>query len=179
MINIYMRNLFKSFKTAKGFTLIELLVVIGILGVLAAALIATIDPFEQIKKAQDTNVKNSAVEFVNASIRYYTTHNTLPWADTSITGCSAAGTTRLDSQTGCLNALISDGELKTGFTTVTSILTSIYINGTTNGATACFQPVSKSQQRDANTKYAQSGALTTGCTSQAGGSSTSCYWCAQ
>ena len=47
---MYMRNyLSRLFKNSKGFTLIELLVVIGILGVLAAALIATIDPFEQIK----------------------------------------------------------------------------------------------------------------------------------
>ena len=33
----------------KGFTLIELLVVIGILGILATSLIATIDPFEQLR----------------------------------------------------------------------------------------------------------------------------------
>ena len=44
-----------------GFTLIELLVVIGILGILAAALVATIDPFEQLKKADDAKIKNIAV----------------------------------------------------------------------------------------------------------------------
>src|SRR3989338_7550663 len=144
----YMRKLLARFKGVKGFTLIELLVVIGILGVLAAALIATIDPFEQLKKAQDANVKNTAVEFVTANIRYYTTHNVLPWADTAVVGCSGGtNPTAMNiggaAATGCLNALISDGELKSGFTTVTSILTSIVVSGTTNGVTACYDPQSK------------------------------------
>jgi len=34
-----------------GFTLMELLIVIGVLGILAAGLLAAIDPFEQLKKA--------------------------------------------------------------------------------------------------------------------------------
>ena len=34
----------------KGFTLIELLIVIALLGSLAVGLLATIDPFEQLKK---------------------------------------------------------------------------------------------------------------------------------
>ncbi len=167
-----------------GFTLIELLVVIGILGVLAAALIATIDPFEQLKKAQDANVKNTTVEFVNASIRYYTTHNVLPWADTAVVGCSGgtnptAMTVGAAAATGCLTALISDGELKAGFTTVTSILNSILVSGTTNGVTSCFLPQSKSQQRDLNTKYNSAGTAIAGCISQTAGGVTTCYWCAQ
>ena len=32
-----------------GFTLMELLIVIGVLGILAAGLLAAIDPFEQLK----------------------------------------------------------------------------------------------------------------------------------
>jgi prepilin-type N-terminal cleavage/methylation domain-containing protein len=69
-LSIYMKKYLSTFKTQAGFTLIELLVVIGILGILAAALIATIDPFEQLKKANDSSVKNVAVEFVNSNIRY-------------------------------------------------------------------------------------------------------------
>ena len=49
MINLnHMRNYFVQ---NKGFTLIELLIVIALLGALAVGLLATIDPFEQLKKA--------------------------------------------------------------------------------------------------------------------------------
>lgn len=63
----------------KGFTLMELLIVIGVLGILAAGLLAAIDPFEQLKKARDTNNRSAAIEFLGASQRYYTTHGYLPW----------------------------------------------------------------------------------------------------
>ncbi len=171
-------NLFKSFKSSQsGFTLIELLVVIGILGVLAAALVATIDPFEQLKKAQDANVKNTAVEFVNANIRYYTTHNALPWAN-GVSNCSSTGSVGSSSNIGCVGALIDDGELKSGFTTVSTI-NSVIFTGTSNSVVACFQPQSKSQWRDPNTKYSSAGIATTGCISQTSAGVTTCYWCAQ
>lgn len=183
-----MKRYFETLKKNAGFTLIELLVVIGILGVLAAALIATIDPFEQLKKAQDTNSKNTAVEFVNASVRYYTTHNTLPWTDTAApaacqTDVTPNGYSLTTAQmTSCLDALVTDGELKQGFTTVTTVLSTILVAGDSVGATACFQPVSRSQQRDANTKYLlQGGAFVASntCISQPGGTVTTCYWCSQ
>jgi len=53
IINKRMKNYFKSLTNGKGFTLIELLVVIGILGVLAAALLVTIDPLEQFARGRD------------------------------------------------------------------------------------------------------------------------------
>lgn len=179
-----MRTYLSNLRKNVGFTLIELLVVIGILGVLAAALIATIDPFEQLKKAQDANVKNTTVEFVNSSIRYYTTHNALPWGDTSApAACQTSNTPSAQNLTGaqmtsCLNALVTDGELKTGFTTVTSLLGQILVTGTTNSVTACFQPQSKSQTRDSNTKYTNSGGAGVNCVAT-GGTATNCFWCAQ
>jgi len=185
IINTYMRNYLKSLKVNTGFTLIELLVVIGILGVLAAALIATIDPFEQLKKAQDANVKNTTVELVNASIRYYATHSVLPWSDvaagtTCDSGSLPVGASLTGSQmNACLTALINDGELKTQFTTV-NYLGSIYVTGQTTSVIACFLPVSKSQLKDANTKYTISGASVTNPTSNCAGygGATTCYWCA-
>ena len=140
-----------------GFTLIELLVVLGILGILATALVATIDPFEQLKKANDSNVKNAAVELVNASLRYYTTHNDMPWGTGGVTNCGTAGVISgavVNSGAGlaCVNGLITDGELKDEFTAATSITALIYITGDTtnpsNHSTACYMPQSKSQQRD-------------------------------
>jgi prepilin-type N-terminal cleavage/methylation domain-containing protein len=179
-LNIYMKKHLSVFKRQKGFTLIELLVVIGILGVLAAALIATIDPFEQLKKAQDSSVQNAAVEFVDANVRYYTGHNSMPWAyDTNcLGGSNNPSSTSLDSLMGCVQALVSEGELKAAFTTATNALTSVMVTGATNSVTACFAPQSKSMQRNSNTRYTQSGSLRTDCAGQTSGGATDCFWCA-
>lgn len=180
----------KTNKFTKGFTLIELLVVLGILGILATALVATIDPFEQLKKANDSNVKNAAVELVNADLRYFTTHNDMPWGTTN--GVSSCGTNGVIASAAitsggggaaCVNGLIADGELKDGFTTATTITGSIFVSGdvttTGNHAIACFMPQSKSQQRDLNTKYTKDGSTQANgyCVSQ-GGTHQDCYWCA-
>lgn len=193
-------------KNTSGFTLIELLVVIGILGILAAALVATIDPFEQLRKANDANTKNTAVEYVDANIRYYTTHNAMPWAvDTAAGGCSAqvggttgptatvslsavTGTIVSGVGTGCVADIIADGELKSAFTSATGVLSQILLVGSTNSVTACFAPQSKAQKNDINTKYTYSGGtfavngsangLSNGC-SDGSYSGATCYWCAQ
>ncbi len=177
----------------QGFTLIELLVVIGILGVLAAALIATIDPFEQLKKGNDSNVKNTAVEFANGNVRYYTTHTAFPWDDVASGGGGCNGAVAPDGSvalgTGstavgmlsCVQKLIDDNELKVGFINATAQLSRIYANFTsgTKTLTVCFQPESKSQQNDANTKYNSNGATnaTKNCTTTA--TDNGCFWCTQ
>ena len=169
-----------SRKPQSGFTLIELLVVIGILGVLAAALVATIDPFEQLKKANDANVKNTAVEFINANIRYYTTHNHMPWADNCLGGGATAPSANplYPQMTTCLQTLALDGEIKGAFTTVTSVLSSIIITGDDTSVTACFLPQSKAQRADANTKWNNTGSSTQAA-ANCGPTSTLCYWCSQ
>lgn len=166
----------KTKLSGAGFTLIELLVVIGILGVLAAALIATIDPFEQLKKSQDASTKNTVVEFIDANVRYYATHNAMPWYGSASGGvtqaCATSATNMSDtSALGCVNGLITDGELKTSFNQATNILKNISYFGfaTAPGVTSCFKPLSLSQQKDPNTRYDSSGA-----TVASGGT----YWCA-
>ena len=195
----------KQLSTIKqqGFTLIELLVVIGILGILAAALIATIDPFEQLKKADDAKIKNMTVEFQTALVRYYTTHGALPWNDpnnSANTNCDALGGTAggevdfaaplqlggtgamidcLQSTTGG-NSLISEGELKASFVSVPADLNKIYVNwaaGDAANATVCFSPTSKSQKSSAETKYDSGGTLLADrsiCPTAADGT---CFWC--
>ena len=172
-----MKKLIEKLKTllkgSSGFTLIELLVVIGILGVLAAALIATIDPFEQLKKSQDASTKNTLVEFVDANVRYYATHNIMPWVSGGVTNC-ATSSTSLAAASGlnCISGLIADGELKGSFSQATSILSNIRYFGDPSsnpGVTACFLPLSKSQKKDPNTIYNASGV-------SVGASGT--YWCA-
>jgi prepilin-type N-terminal cleavage/methylation domain-containing protein len=172
----------------RGFTLIELLIVIAILGVLAAALIATVDPFEQIKKARDTKVKELTVQFLEANVRYYSNHNGLAWQALVDGGanCYTGGTTltsiTLTALTACLQTLVADGELKQSFTSSTDLGSVMVTNpnpqtGNASDSIACFLPQSKSQQKDANTKFNQNGSTATACKSQGG--TTNCYWCAQ
>lgn len=184
----------KFFQTSAGFTLIELLVVIGILGILASALVATIDPFEQLNKAQDANLKNVTVEFLNANIRYYTTHNALPWDLVANGGadCRNGQATpdnpsqiALNTINTCLTTLVSEGEIKQGFTSFTG-LNKIFLTepnpqtNNNNEMVACFMPQSRSQQKDPNTKYTISGALAAVdfCKSDPPGTN-NCYWCSQ
>ncbi|MDE2025024.1 MAG: prepilin-type N-terminal cleavage/methylation domain-containing protein [Patescibacteria group bacterium] len=174
-------------RLSKGFTLIELLVVIGILGILAASLVATIDPFEQLKKAQDANVKNILVEFLDASTRYYTTHNAYPWDPSTAGGGGCNGASQPNAMTlsdvngglPCVSTLQGDSELKAAFTSDTGDLSRIYVtyDPSTQAVVGCFMPQSKSQQKDANTKWSENGlSLSSGCFSTSGGGSY-CYWC--
>ena len=135
----------------RGFTLIELLVVIGILGILAAALIATIDPFEQLIKGTDTTLRSTAVEFVNASTRYYGARNAYPWESAAANG-GGCGTQdgvllvgAITTKTDCVNVLTGFGELKSNFSNNTAILKDIFVSQTGPDATlyACFVPQSK------------------------------------
>lgn len=187
MSNIYIEmKLLSTFRNSKGFTLIELLVVIGILGILAAALIATIDPFEQLKKADDSNRKNTAVEMVNASIRYYTTHSAMPWdaaADGGVdclTGVADPSGVQVSVLGTCITTYINEGELKSSFSE-SNILSSLYLTESDNDMFVCFRPDSKSGRRDALTKYTQTGGdvtdPTTNC--EGYGGATQCYWCAR
>lgn len=175
-----------SAKNKVGFTLIELLVVIGILGVLAAALLAAINPVEQLNKSQDTAQKYAASQFTGAASRYYTTRGGLPWYTSTNGGsnCYGGGATLaavpLSTLTTCITALVTMGELKQSYSSSTNMDT-IYvtnpnpITGSTSSTVVCFQPKSASQQKDPNTRFAQNGALGTSCKSQGG--TNNCYWC--
>jgi prepilin-type N-terminal cleavage/methylation domain-containing protein len=187
-------KLFPARTLQKGFTLIELLVVIGILGILAAALVATIDPFEQLKKADDAKIKNIAVEFQTANVRYYTTHGSFPWSDanSSNANCTAKGAAAFNLLLGaggmidCLGAastnssLIGEGELKAAFTSNLNDLNRIYANWDPTDATnmtVCFSPKSKSQKSASETKYDKTGATPiVGCPASTAPDD-KCYWC--
>jgi prepilin-type N-terminal cleavage/methylation domain-containing protein len=203
-INVYMnkllRRLQKLFKQKKGFTLIELLVVIGILGILAAALVATIDPFEQLNKAQDANTKNILVEYINANVRFYANHNYYPWASgdasacnsgnppSNLVLCSGASPCLIS---GCLTQLINESELKPSFVSATGNLAAIHITywgDSTNGnnptspenrdsLVGCFVPQSKSGQKDKAVHWDATGDVDQGSACVSNGGTTNCYWC--
>lgn len=168
----------------KGFTLIELLVVIAVLGILAAGLLATVDPLEQMKKGRDTTTRNTVVEMYNAIIRYNANKGKMPWAsDSLMANCSNSNSTiaatQIGATIGCIQGLVAEGELKTQFTSAISSLTDkIWIYGASEVASLCFRPESKSIRADPATKFsADLTSMPAACPST--NPLVSCYWCVQ
>jgi len=174
----------------KGFTLIELLIVIALLGTLAVALLAAIDPFEQFRKGSDTGVRNTTQEIFNASIRYYALKHSWP------TGWTFTNTANIVSTIGpsvIIQPLINAGELKDNFIELAGgDLNRIYISKksvslTDSHIALCYVPESKAfLQADSNTKFssanystdAYNGPLTDYSPScQLNGGELACYWC--
>ena len=169
----------------KGFTLIELLIVIALLGALAVALLAALDPLEQIKKGTDTGVRNTVSEIASSMIRYASVKQGdlpytgfIPWAPVGTAGTSQAYL--------AINAVVASGELKTDFLSLAKdSLQKIFIIGDQERTYVCFSPGAKAFRVDPNTKFvvfagATSATMTevTGCDQN--GTSTSgaqCYWC--
>jgi len=153
-------------KKQSAFTLMELLIVIGVLGILAAGLLAAIDPFEQLKKARDANNRNASIELMNGFTRYYATHGEFPWnlvdvnagcdaaavpADT-IPGPMAGGVVELQTIIPCVEALESDGELKADFSN--NVKTDIYVSSEDSSSIrVCFSPEGKALRNDVFTKW--------------------------
>lgn len=160
----------------KGFTLIELLIVIALIGALALGLLATIDPFEQLKKGRDSSTRNTVTEFYNANLRYYGTKGEFPW------GTANGGfTSSLNGFAAPLGALISAGELKTNFERVAGPVRLAKVSVLASGQDVlrvCFRPESKNFRRDSNTIYSDAGVVQAGCVAETAiGGAETCNWC--
>jgi prepilin-type N-terminal cleavage/methylation domain-containing protein len=176
-------------KNTKGFTLIELLIVIALLGALAVALLAALDPLEQIKKGTDTGVRNTVAEIGGSFTRYASVKaGSMPFSGTVPWG--AVGTDTAGTWYQAIQSVIDAGELKSDFFTLSKDqLDKIYITAIndqgTQKAYVCFQPSSKSFRVDANTKFGyltgQDGTMTelSGCDASGTVAAGTCYWCVQ
>ena len=163
-------------KSSKGFTLVELLVVIGVLGILALGLLATIDPLEQFKKGADANTRQSAIELVNALNRYYAVNSAYPWGVQPQCIGGIPNGAILNTMSICVTYLINAGELKSTFSEQTKIMASLSVTSPLGeGVTVCFNPDSKAESLAPPTKYDSLGAVKVGCPIAGG----SCYWCAK
>lgn len=139
------------YQKSRAFTLIELIIGITILSLLAVALLAALDPIEQISKARDTAKRNLAVELHGAYVRYNANKDAYPTklAD----AVAAAGTTysyvtSSDLKTD-IASLISAGELKPNFLQAAGsnldTLRVVAVSDATNGTylSICYKPQSK------------------------------------
>jgi|GEM_PF-6093373 len=113
-----MANIIKRLKF--GYTLTELLIVISLLGILAAVLLATLDPFVQLKKARDAKRKTTLVRMKKQLDDYFNDNNKYP---VTVTFCQTSD----DFSTSAVKTSICDpvnsGSFK--FTYVSSGLTDI------------------------------------------------------
>ena len=157
-----------------GFTMIELLIVIAVLGILAVAVLASINPIEQINRGRDTGSRSDAEQLISAIDRYYAAKGYYPWMlnGTSSNTWTHTGGTESDGTFLELNStnsilgddaqdiltLLSSGgtaEVKTSFTSrlvdpAASNYLSVYNSGVSGESTyACFKPKSASFREEA------------------------------
>lgn len=162
----------------RGFTLIELLIVIALLGALAIGLLATIDPFEQLKKGRDTSARNTTAEFYNANLRYYATKAAFPWGTGTVLNAVPINDPSMQTS---ITELINAGELKSRFVELagTGNLAKMYVTSTgPEHEAVCFKPESKSFQVDPVTIFSSDGGSGASCKAQQGGTA-ACYYCIQ
>ena len=164
-----------------GFTLIELLIVIALLGALAVGLLATIDPFEQLKKGRDTALRNTVSEFYNANLRYYSTKSQFPWP----TSMTLSGSAIYPGLAAYVSALVNNGELKNRFQDLAGTGNLAKILVTSDGIdqiAVCFKPESKGFLNDPVTVYDNDGGTSGIATCKGTGTAVSqvdCYFCVQ
>ncbi len=102
-------NFLQKVRNQAAFTMIELLIVIAILGILAVAVLAAINPIEQINRGRDTGSRSDAEQLLSAIDRFYAYKGYYPWVtnpnDTStLAWRGVAGDTAISLESGSITA---------------------------------------------------------------------------
>jgi prepilin-type N-terminal cleavage/methylation domain-containing protein len=157
-----------SNRKSYGFTLIELIIVIAVIGILATAVLAAINPVEQIRKANDSGKRSDASEFLNGVERYFATFQCYPWqyvdggdCGTAVPAADTMASMKTGSAQGAvnfgLNELVAKNELKAQYATRKG-LDKLFVSQDSNDLVhVCFIPESKTfralatKQRDGET----------------------------
>lgn len=129
-------KLSKHISRKKGFTLIELLIVIGIIAVLAAGLLAVLDPIDQLRRGRDSTRRGATVEITNALNRYYASSQQFPW------GTQSTGPVNITAMVfgGVIGTLTNSNEIKTNFMAGIPTGRAIYLyTDTDQNVYTCFQ----------------------------------------
>ncbi len=167
--------------------MVELLIVIAVIGVLAVALLSSLNPLEQINKGRDTRTRSDAAQLLSSLDRYNTSIGYYPWQasegenvnngspDVPWTQIKGGVTLNGTDVKTVFQVLSSTDEVKQTFidritgATYNSIY--VYYNDEVRGSSTytCFKPQSRSFAKEAYTRcqsptgfIATSGAPATG-----------------
>jgi prepilin-type N-terminal cleavage/methylation domain-containing protein len=165
-------RLLPHLKSQLGFTMIELLVVIAVIGVLAVAVLSSINPIEQINKGRDTRTRSDAAQLINAVDRYYAIHEKYPWnvdhadpaytagavedlpnAEFSLGSIDGTGvSTAVEADWAWLYHLTDTAEVKAGFVNrivADNKIVLFKIDGYNESMYSCFLPTSNAFKQEA------------------------------
>lgn len=144
-----------NFLRQAGFTMVELLVVISIIGILATAVLAALNPVEQLRKGRDTSRKADASTMLGALDRFQSSFGCYPWqwvVSTSTcnnatpltsTAVTAATFSLTSTPPGVLSQLLAKSELKDVFSSRSTITNSeMFISVANSLASICYEPES-------------------------------------
>lgn len=142
--------LHKRLASSKGFTLVELLIVIAIIGVLAVALLAAINPVEQLRKSRDAGKLADARELLNAYERFFTSFGYYPWDTDAANQLPRTTPVTPDfTATPGDQPLITQNEIKSGFQNRNTLgLLWVSESATNEQVSICFEPESDAARQN-------------------------------
>lgn len=158
-----------------GFTLLELLIVMGVLATLFAIVLIAVNPAEQTSRALDYSTEATAEDYIGANLQFFIANHALPWKNDTNCLSEISSGNYLANMPHCIHDVVNNGTLEASYGQKTE-LKNIYVNKCGDTAVLCYNPKSKIENADAETRYTKFGVNQPGCPA-ANGNSTDCYWC--